>query len=63
MKVIIKKSTNPKKKYMAIFYNDNKKYVINPNLEDYDNNTLVFRHESFTPYQLDILKSKAFKEF
>ena len=27
MKVIIKKSTNPKKKYMAIFYNDNKKKV------------------------------------
>jgi hypothetical protein len=27
MRVIIKKSTNPKKKYMAIFYNDNKKKV------------------------------------
>ena len=27
MKVIIKKSTNPKKKYMAIFYDKNKKKV------------------------------------
>ena len=27
MRVVIKKSTNPKKKYMAIFYNDNKKKV------------------------------------
>jgi hypothetical protein len=27
MKVIIKKSTNPEKKYMAIFYDDSKKKV------------------------------------
>ena len=27
MKVVIKKSTNPKKKYMAIFYDKNKKKV------------------------------------
>ena len=25
MKVVIKKSTNPKKKYMAVFYENNKK--------------------------------------
>ena len=27
MKVVIKKSTNPKKKYMAVFYDKNKKKV------------------------------------
>ena len=27
MKVVIKKSTNPKKKYMAIFYDENKKKI------------------------------------
>ena len=27
MKVVIKKSTNPKKKYMAVFYDNNKKKV------------------------------------
>jgi len=27
MKVVIKKSTNPKKKYMAVFYDENKKKI------------------------------------
>ena len=45
------------------YYQDMEKYFINPNLEDYDNNTLVFRHENFTPFQLDVLKQKAFKRF
>ena len=45
------------------FYDEKKKDFINSNLEDFDNNTLVFRHDNFTPQQLDVLKSNAFKRF